>query len=234
MSDTPVAANRAHSLLTTLLNYAISQGWRFDKENVCAGIQRYKEEERRVSLSHEKLAALFAHLNARRHRQQANALLLLLLTGARLREVLEARWNEFDLAHAFWTRPAERTKTKKTYTTPLNRQALTLLREMHAQHGKDEWLFPNREGEKAQHSLRGFWDGVCKATGIKGLRVHDLRHLYASALISHGVPLAAIAPLLGHANSTMTQRYAHLSDQALRAAAEVADTALPALTPPSD
>jgi len=227
MKDTPTAANRALALLNTLVRYAMRQGWRVDQQNPCSGAKRYAEGSRVVHLSREKLDKLYAALTAPGRREaSANAVRLLVFTGARRTEVLGARWSEFDLQRGVWTRPAERLKQKTVSVIPLNDSALGVLREMHASNGTSEWLFPNAKGSGPQRDVKKFWGRVCKAAGIRDLRVHDLRHIFASVMLEHGAPIAAIGTLLGHANTVMTKRYAHLSDKALREASNVAGKAL--------
>ncbi len=229
MHEIPFQANRTLGLLNTLLRYAIRQGWRVDRDNPCSDVKRYPESSRVVNLSREKLDKLYKAIMAKGRRSaSANAIKLLVWTGARRGEVLGARWSEFDLKHGFWMRPAERLKQKKTSTIPLNDLALELLRGMHASNGKSEWLFPSPRKKVVgpQHTLQTFWRDACKRAGIEKLRLHDLRHVFASVMLEQGEPIAAIAPLLGHSNTVMTKTYAHLSDKALRKATNVAGKAL--------
>ena len=201
MHEIPFQANRALGLLNTLLRYAMRQGWRVDRDNPCSDVKRYPESSRVVNLSREKLDKLYKAIMAKGRRSaSANAIKLLVWTGARRGEVLGARWSEFDLKHGFWMRPAERLKQKKTSTIPLNDLALELLRGMHASNGKSEWLFPSPRKKVVgpQHTLQTFWRDACKRAGIEKLRLHDLRHVFASVMLEQGEPIAAIAPLLGH------------------------------------
>ena len=171
MKDTPTAANRALALLNTLVRYAMRQGWRVDQHNPCSGVKRYAEESRVVHLSREKLDKLYAALTAPGRREaSANAIKLLVFTGARRNEVLGARWSEFDLQRGVWTRPAERLKQKTVSVIPLNDSALGVLREMHANNGTSEWLFPNAHGSAPQHNIKKFWLRACKDAGIKEIQ----------------------------------------------------------------
>ena len=97
---------------------------------LCAGVERYPEEPRERWLSADEIGAFTAALDAYRDQNAANALRLLLLTGAREGEVLKADWSQFDLDRGVWTKPSHHTKEKKTEHVPLNDQALALLRTM--------------------------------------------------------------------------------------------------------
>jgi integrase len=165
-------------------------------------------------------------------RQSANAVRLLLLTGARRNEMLSARWSQFDLTAGVWVKPAASTKQGKQHRVPLSRPAILLLSEMKtaADHenalrlrdgaGSPEVnLFPGANG-KPQTDLKRFWASVCSKAGLIGVRVHDLRHTHASILASLGLSLPIIGSLLGHTQASTTQRYAHLMDDPLRAATE--------------
>jgi integrase len=169
-----------------------------------------------------------------------DALLLLMLTGSREGEVLKAEWEEFDLERGVWTKPSHHTKQKKDEHVPLSGPALKLLESMQAP-GATGPLFPGLKGE-ARTTLRRPWVQACKAAGLvreiavegkrRGkdggpvkltryrptLRVHDLRHNFASHLASNGVSLQVVGKLLGHTQASTTMRYAHLQDEALRSA----------------
>jgi integrase len=159
------------------------------------------------------MAALAAH----RYQASANAIRLLLLTGARRNEVLGAQWAEFDLDAGIWTKPATRTKTGKAHRVPLSAPARLLLAEMRKAEG--EALFPGRRGEQ-QTTLKTFWHAVCRKADLRDIRLHDLRHTFASHLASGGQSLLVIGQLLGHAQAATTQRYSHLFDDVQRRAVE--------------
>ncbi len=111
---------------------------------------------------------------------------------------------------------------------PLSAPARQLLseiqREQISKHPKGlvgQFVFPSRRGDTGYRTeLKGDWKQLCKAANIAALRIHDLRHSYASQLASAGVPLHTIGALLGHTQPQTTHRYAHLFDDPLRAATE--------------
>jgi integrase len=163
---------------------------------------------------------------------------LLILTGAREMEVLAALWSQFDLEHAIWTRPSHSTKEKKTERVPLNTATLAVLRRM-KKVATSPYLFPGIPGKdgKSTHrkTIRKPWIQICKAAGlaeeyeVQGknrtlkrwrpiMRLHDLRHSFASWLVSDGVSLKRVGALLGHSREATTNRYAHLADKSLQTA----------------
>jgi integrase len=164
----------------------------------------------------------------------ADAIRLLMLTGARKSEILGLRWTEVDLGRRMLTLPPERTKaggkTGERRIRLSSEAAAILARRHHTSDG--EQVFPGlKGGQHATGVLRPF-KRVCEAAGLKGVRIHDLRHSYASALVSNGVSLPIIAKALGHSGTRATERYAHLGDDPIQAAAaQVADLVFNATQP---
>jgi integrase len=216
LADIPAQANRVHALLTTLMRYAIKKKYRAD--NPCSGTKLYHQSARIVHTTRAQLDRLYATLEKQRNRSAVDAVKLLVWTGSRVGEVCGARWSEFDLTRGLWHKPAERTKQKRASTIPLNPLAVKLLRGMHAAK-TGELLFPApTDPTRPMRNVRKFWTKVCKAAELDALRVHDLRHVFATTALEAGAPLITIAPLLGHSSTVMTARYAHLSDRMLREA----------------
>jgi integrase len=143
----------------------------------------------------------------------------LLLTGARKGEALSATWDQFDLVAGVWTKPHALTKQKADHRIPLSAPARQLFARLHQKSEGSPWVFPGRRG-RHREDTKYAWARICKTAGITGLRVHDLRHSYASTLAGAGVSLPTIGALLGHSMPSTTARYAHLLDDPLRAATE--------------
>ena len=132
-----------------------------------------------------------------------------------------ARWADLDLDEGRWTKPGATTKQKTEHRVPLSAPALELLVKLRAAAGEDaEFVFPGRFGGHRVDHLKNPWPKICKAAGITGVRLHDLRHTYASLLASSGFSLPMIGALLGHTQPQTTHRYAHLFDDPLRQATE--------------
>lgn len=223
----PKRANRAVTLLSKMFSLAVE--WEMRADNPASRIKRNREEPSGVYLSAAQIAGLSAELAKRATQPSANVIRLLLLTGARRGEVLSATWSQFDLGRGVWTKPSAHTKQRREHRIPLSPPALQLLTEMRTAAAvaakKDkraipEMLFPGRTTGKPQADLKRFWATVRKAANLEGVRIHDLRHTYASVLAGAGFSLPIIGQLLGHTQSSTTQRYAKLADDPLREAAE--------------
>jgi integrase len=229
LKATPYQANRVLALLSAMFNYGVGHKWLV--ENPASRIQRFPEAKRECWLTVEQVQKFREALDAYGDQCAANALRLLMLTGSRAGEVLKAEWEQFDFVHGVWTKPSHNTKQKRVEHIPLNAPALELLQSMKPK-GAAGPLFPGATGG-ARVSLRRPWVQACKASGlvvaetVKGkrrmitryrptIRIHDLRHSYASHLVSNGVSLHVVGKLLGHTQAGTTMKYAHLQDEALR------------------
>jgi integrase len=217
LADRPYQANRTIALLSRMFTIAIPEGMRPD--NPVRGVKRFDEEKRECWLSDDELGRLIETLNQYPNQDVANALKLLILTGARRGEVLNAKWAEFDFERAIWTKPSHHTKQRKTEHTPLSAAALQLLVSMRA-HRSGEFLFPSRIDRQPLTEIKKAWARICKLAGLEGVRVHDLRHTFASSLVSSGTSLHIVGRLLGHTQPQTTARYAHVADDALRHATD--------------
>jgi integrase len=235
LKETPYQANRVLALLSTIFRYAIDD-LEWITTSPVAGIQRFPEEKREACLTIDQLQKFREALDGYSDQNAANALRLLMLTGSRAGETLRAEWEEIDLERGVWTKPSHHTKQKKTEFVPLSEPALELLLGMKPKNAVGP-LFPGGTKKKARArvSLRRPWIQACKAAGLvtievsKGkrrtikcyrptVRIHDLRHSYASHLVSAGTSLQIVGKLLGHTQAATTMRYAHLQDESLRAA----------------
>jgi len=154
--------------------------------------------------------------------------LFLLSTGARLNEALAARWEHFDLEHRNWTIPAEHSKSRKIRSIPLNPTAIQLLESLGTR-GKYDHPFIGRRG-RPMTTIHKVWTRLRADAGLPHLRIHDLRHQYASFLINQGHTLYEVQQILGHSDPSVTQRYAHLSTRSLQAAANSASDAIKGAT----
>ncbi len=215
----PYSANRVLALLSKMFNLAVAWGWRADSP--VKGIPRFQEDRRQRWLSADELQRLWTVLEQHANRRAANAVKLMILTGARRGEVLSATWDEFDLERGRWTKPSHHTKQKRTEHVPLSGAARALVSAMLAEADpQSPFLFPGEAPDKPLGDIKRFWERVCEAAGIEGVRLHDLRHTYASSLVSRGVSLHVVGRLLGHTQPQTTARYAHLDDDALREATD--------------
>jgi integrase len=176
----------------------------------------FVDNQRQVFLDPPEIFRLFSALS-----ESGNSLLqpvvsMLLLTGARKREVLDSRWETIDLEHGNWT--IMHTKTNRSRTIPIGPDLIELLRSRLKDANGSPWVFANPETGKPFVSIFYAWDAARQRASLPELRMHDLRHSFASFLINSGHSLYEVQKLLGHRTPSMTQRYAHLSDSSLRSA----------------
>jgi integrase len=228
LQDRPYQANRLAALMSKMFSLAVTWGWR--RDNPFKGIERFGEQRRERWLQADELGALSKALKTFPDRRAADALRLLILTGSRRGEVLNATWDQFDLARGVWIKPSHHTKQKKTEHVPLSGAVRLLISEMRqraikalgseAKLADFPFLFPGDADGKPLQELKKPWKAICDLAGLKGVRVHDLRHTYASHLVSGGHSLPLVGRLLGHTQASTTQRYAHLADDPLRKATE--------------
>jgi integrase len=169
-------------------------------------------------LSDDELGRLATALAGHPSKIAANAVRLLLLTGARRGEVLSMTWAQIDQESGVWVKAAATTKQEKEHRVPLSPSALAIIEEMReGRKPGGDLVFPGRApGERVE--LKRAWRAISAAAGIDGARVHDLRHTFASLLVGRGVSLPLIGALLGHTQAQTTQRYAHVDNNPQRVA----------------
>jgi integrase len=228
-------ANTVVAVCSKMFSLAVRWGMR--DTNPCKGIERHAETKRKRYVQGEELARLLEALDQHRDQSTATIFRMLLLTGARRGEVLTMRWADLDLEAGRWTKPAATTKQRTEHEIPLSAPARQLLSEIRsAQTGKGrvlgEFVFPGNGSSEHIVCLQRAWANITKAAGITGLRVHDLRHSFASQLVSGGASLPLIGALLGHTQASTTLRYSHLFDDPQRAAVEKVGAALAAARRP--
>lgn len=210
-------ANRVYALLHRMFTLAIQ--WQWIALNPAEGIHKYKEQPRNTWLKDKELQKLYDVLDCYQDQKVANLIRLLILTGARKNEALSATWDQFDLEKGVWTKPSHATKGKKMEHIPISPQAVSLLQKMAAE-STSPYLFPGRVPGKHLIDPKNAWNTIRKQAGFPDFRIHDIRHTYASHLVSNGLSLSIVGKLLGHTQISTTQRYAHLADESLRQATE--------------
>ena len=226
MKKIPYAANRTVSLISKMFTLAIK--WEWAEKNPAVGIERYPEEKRERFLSPAEINRLsqalieYAETAVRttEARKATDVIRMLMLTGARRSEVQSMTWEMLSMETGIWIKPSSHTKQKKAHRVPLSPPALQLLLKIKERGDDPKYVFPSRPGSKHNHvtELKGAWKKICKLAELKDVRIHDLRHTYASVLVSGGASLPLIGALLGHTQVQTTQRYAHLMDDPLREA----------------
>lgn len=211
-----VRANRVVGSLRAVLNIAKRDGHIATNPADSCGLNRETPKER--YLDEAELAKVVKALSKMPNQNSANAIRMLILTGARRSEVFGAEWAEFNLKDGVWHKPAGRVKDRKPKRIPLSKAVLDLLTDMKRK-TNSKFLFPSPTTDSHIVDIRKSWDWLKQATGIQDIRIHDLRHTFASFAVSEGHSLPTIGALLGHGQIQTTMRYAHLMDEPLRAAA---------------
>lgn len=221
LSGKPYVANRALSALAALMVWCIRRGERPGAlGNPAQGVERFAEKARERFLSEAELAAIGEAIAAEEakgmNRYAAAALRLLILTGARRDEVRTLRWEWVDLARCQLRLAESKTGAK---AIPLPPGAVQLLAEL-PRHGSSPFVFPGPSGKHPLSNINRPWDAVREAAGMQEVRLHDLRHSFASLGLARGVSLPVLGKLLGHARVSTTERYAHLAKDVVTRAAD--------------
>jgi integrase len=215
--------NRAVIVLRHIFNLA--RKWRVPgvTENPTAGINLAPDVNRERFLSLEEAQRLIVSIEQDENNVAANAIMLLLLSGARRNEITYAKWEHVDLEKRTLLVPLS--KSGKPRSIALNGAAVELLRAIRTT-SRNDYVFPSPTTGRPSPSLYFPWQRIRVRAGLPDLRLHDLRHSFASFLVNRGVSLYVVQGLLGHGNTRYTQRYAHLTADTLRDAAETAGSAI--------
>jgi len=226
----PGSANRLLIMMRYIFNLALKWEVPGIKVNPCKGIPLMEENNKMERyLSVEEAERLYGAVCKSENAMLKYIVPMLILTGARKREVLDARWEDFDLGRRAWRIPIS--KSGKARHVPLSDGALALLATM-PRTMDCKWAFANPETGKPYVSIFCAWHTARKSVRLSDVRMHDLRHSFASLLINSGRTLYEVQHILGHTQVKTTQRYAHLSQDTLLAAANSATTALGAAMMP--
>lgn len=186
--------------------------------NPVRGIKRPKFNNKRERfLSPSEVDRLLVACRASFNSQLCSIVHLLLLTGARVSELLNAEWSHVDIERKAWLIPMS--KTGKHRHVPLSQAALDVIDKLPKFYGCP-YLVPNPRTLKPFSEMKRAWDTARNAAGLSDVRIHDLRHSAASFMINAGVDLFAVGRVLGHADHKSTMRYAHLAQDTLLAAVE--------------
>jgi integrase len=218
LRKTPYQANRLLALLSKM--FALAAGdWKLRDDNPVIGIKRFDEARRERYLDADELARLGDALRDHPHPVAAGAIRMLLLTGARKSEVLKMTWDEVEREPGTWVMPSAHNKNKRDFRVPLSPGALLVLDSMRRYRKPDDnHVFPGRAPGQPLVEIRKTWEAVLRVAGIDDVRLHDLRHTFASLLVGGGASLPMIGAILGHTQPATTARYAHLADGPLRTA----------------
>lgn len=217
MCRKPVQANRSISLISKILNLAERWGLRPLNSNPCRGIDRFPEKRRERFLSGAELARLGAVLEEEERQDPfvVLAIRLLLLTGARRDEILTLRWSHVDFERSALHLPDSKSGAK---VIPLGPAAAGFLVSAARVEG-NPYVIPGRRTDGRLMGMHRPWARIREKAGLGDVRLHDLRHSFASVGAAAGLGLPVLGAILGHSHPATTARYAHLADDPRRAAA---------------
>ncbi len=219
----PGSCNRLLILLRYLFSCSLKWEVPAIKNNPTAGIPLMKEDNQKERyLSTDEAQRLYTQLQQSDNQMLQFIVPMLILTGARKREVLDARWEDFDLEHRHWR--IHTTKLGKPRFVPMSDGVVNLLGSI--PRFDCEWVFPNPKTLKPYVSIFCSWNTARGKADLQDVRIHDLRHSYASFLVNAGRSLYEVQRLLGHTQIKTTQRYAHLSHDTLLDATNSVNTTL--------
>ena len=212
----PYQANRVLAVLSKMFNLAERWGLRPDSSNPCRHVEKFGERKRERMLSPVELARLGDALAAHNGSPYAVAAVkLLVFTGARLGEVLGLRWEWVNFERGEARLPDSKSGAKTLHLPPPALAVLALLPRLD---GNPHLIVGAKEGA-ALVNLEKPWRAIRAAAGLDDVRLHDLRHAFASVAASSGMGLPIIGKMLGHTQAATTARYAHLASDPVKAAA---------------
>ena len=222
LRTTPVAADRSLPILSVILREAELLGYRPAGSNPCRGIRRYRRTGRERFLTDDeisRLATTLSSFEAQRPLEVA-AVRLLLLTGCRKSEILTLRWTDYRDGHLFLR--DSKTGPKTVWLSSAARGVIECIPHTRT------WIFPLRQVNRpwSRAPLDRFWRRIRADAALPDVRLHDLRHTYATFALRRGESVLAIGRLLGHSDPGTTLKYTHLADATLRMAIETVGVAL--------
>lgn len=220
--DRPCQANRSLAVLSKMMNLAEAWGLRLDGSNPVRHVRKYREHKRERYLTREELQRLGAVLADAQTKAAESpfaiaAIGLLVLTGARLTEILTLRWEYVDVANQVLRLPDSKTGAKLIY---LNAAAINLLRTMPRMQDNPYVIAGKKTGARLIN-LQKAWRRIRAEANLDDVRIHDLRHSFASVAAGVGMSLPMIGKLLGHSQPATTARYAHLAVDPIRTASNL-------------
>ena len=233
LAATPRQANLLLSVLSKMMGWATKRGLFPSEANPCRSIDRYKENRRERFLSAAELSSLGEALREAEQDKTLSpyavaAIRLLLLTGARLSEILTLKWDYVDPDNRQLRLPRSKTGPKSIYLTTA---VADILQSLPRVQGNPFVIVGDRSGAHLVN-LQKPWRRIRDRAGLRDARLHDLRHSYASVGATGGLSLLFVGKLLGHKQASTTQRYAHLAEDPVRQAGEQISEAIAAALNP--
>jgi integrase len=224
LKGTPYNANRALGLLRAMLGWAEEWGLLERGGNPATSVRRFRETKRQRFLSRDELARLATAIDDSESERLisphvAGAIRLLIVTGARSGEIVGMRWSDIDWDRRLLVLREHKTDNTGIKALPLNAIALDILREI-PRDPENPYVITGLRQNAPLVNLQKPWRRIRKRAGLDDVRIHDLRHSFASFGVTSGASLPVIGGLLGHRSMSATSTYAHLSQDPLRDASE--------------
>jgi len=221
LSKTKYQANRVLQLISATINFGIANQLIEERINPCSFVKKYKEDKKEVYLTNEQINRLFEVLDQEQAQQTEDeyliaAIKVILLTGARKNEILTLKWSYINFDRKLFNLPDSKTGAKPIMVSD---NVLKIIKTLKKQ--KDnEYVFVGKVKGSYWVNIRKPWLRISKKAGFEGVRIHDLRHTFASMGANAGLTLLEVGGMLGHKRSTTTERYAHLFDENKRKAVD--------------
>jgi integrase len=217
-------ANRAFDTLRAIYAWGKKYG-HIKVENPCTGVATFKLRSRERFIRPDEFEKFVAALKSETNINFRDYVYLSLFTGARQGNVLAMRWDEIDFKLGLWHIPI--TKNKESQTLPLTSLALEVLKDRWDRcNPADEWVFPSNGITGHLVEPKNGWRSFLKKTGLKDLRMHDLRRTLGSYMAMNNQSLQIIGKVLGHKSPTATQIYSRLATDPLKLAMEAAQASM--------
>jgi integrase len=220
LAGTPIKANRLLALLSKIFNLSEEWEYRDPNTNPTQHIRKYKETPRERFLTQDEILTLEKVLaDAERNNEVSpsviHALRVLLMTGARLQEVLTMKWEYVDIEEGKINLPDSKSGKKTIWLSDKARDYIDAIPHKRG----NPFVFPGQRTGSRLINLQKPWRKLRAIAEIEDVRIHDLRHTYASLAVSQNLSLPIVGKLLGHKSTKSTERYAHLYDDVMRDAA---------------
>jgi integrase len=233
MKDTGYAPGTcARPIIIARYMFSLARKWKVPgvQENPASGFPLPRDVQRNRFLNKDEIKRLLQAIEQDENQGAAKAILLLLLTGARRNEITHAKWEHLDLESGRLLVP--QSKSGKPRVIVLNKEACKVVQSIERVEG-NPYIFPSSITGRPSPSLHFPWDRIRKKAGLSDVRLHDLRHTFASLLINLDYQLYEVQELLGHSNPRTTQRYAHFQSDKLTRSAEAVGKVIEELKTPT-
>jgi integrase len=222
LADKPYQANRTLALLSKFFGWAEKHGLRPDGSNPCRHVEKYREGRRERFLSQAELGRLGDALREAEQDKTCSpwviaAIRLLTLTGARRNEILTLQWDHVSEEHGCLMLPDSKTGRKAVRLSP---PSLAVLHDIPRLEEGNPYVICGEKAGRHLVNIEQPWRRIRKAAQLDDVRLHDLRHSFASVAASGGQSLVIIGKMLGHSQPATTARYAHLADDPVKAASD--------------